>query len=371
MDDKQSQPKHSAVASASCEACGLALGLLSTSDSLCPSCLLSTAIEELQSDELLALGAPTTHQGAPSSEELSKSIPQFEFLELLGGGGSGWVYLAKQISLNRLVAVKLLRQRVGRLLSTHERFGAEAQTLANLNHSKLVTVHDYGTTENEDSDGTPHCYLVMEYIPGPTLRHKLRSGPLSVRQATRIACQICEAIQYAHSQGIVHRDLKPENILFTSDAENADLKVADFGIAKLIGEGELSTSYTATGTVVGTPYYMAPERHLASSAATRQSDIYSLGVLLYEMLTGQIPIGNFPPLEQSHGIPKPLSDAVHRAVASNPAERFSTAAELDQAIQSPSGVQTAAKESGRLNRSLKRAIVGLLLLTLGIAGGYS
>lgn len=373
MPDRE-QAFENSQSTAQCSDCGQALGLLTTSDNLCPSCLLSTAIEDLQSDDFLARYASGKYHGAPCTKELNERIPQFEFLELLGGGGSGWVYLAKQLSLNRLVAVKLLGQRRGRVLSTHERFSSEAQTLANLNHSLLVTVHDYGTTEEADlegdAEGVPHCYLVMEYVPGPTLRHKLRSGPLSVKLATRIALQICQAIQYAHAQGIVHRDLKPENILFVSDAEDADLKVADFGIAKLIGDGESSTSYTATGTVVGTPYYMAPERHLASSAATPQSDIYSLGVLLYEMLTGQIPIGNFPPLEKSHGIAKPLSDAVQRAIAASPAERFSSAAELQQAIQSSGTVSPMRRASGPYNSTFKRAIAGVLLLTLGIAGGY-
>jgi serine/threonine protein kinase len=322
---------------ATCPQCGGSLGLLESGATTCATCLLATALSTLDEEDHAALGHA---RDAPALEQLNQLLPAFEFLELLGRGGGGWVYLATQRSLNRLVAIKLLRRRPLGFETDRHRFQHEAQTLADFNHPQLVTVHDFGSIES-DQVGDQHDYLVMEYVAGPTLRQRLAQGPLSPSEAKRITLQIAEAMRYAHERGVVHRDLKPENVLFTSAEDGARVKVADFGIAKLVEGtrpqlGVTQRKYTATGMVVGTPYYMAPEWRNASGEVSPRGDIFSLGVMLYEMLTGTLPVGAFRSPQASHGAPTLLSDVAMRALAADPQDRFATADELMAAIETPS-----------------------------------
>src|SRR5581483_1437923 len=166
---------------------------------------------------------------------LAPLFPQLEILELIGQGGMGAVYKARQPSLDRLVAVKVLPREAGQDPAFAERFGREARALARLGHPNIVAVHDVGKAGD-------FYYFVMEYVDGPNLRQVLRDGQLAPEQALRVVPQVCDALQYAHEEGIVHRDIKPENILFDMRGR---VKIADFGLAKLMGRD--TGHFTLTG----------------------------------------------------------------------------------------------------------------------------
>jgi serine/threonine protein kinase len=206
-----------------------------------------------------------------SPGELANRFPLYDILECLGRGGMGVVYKARQKSLDRLVAIKILPPELVGEERFPERFASEAATLARLSHPNIITVHDFGETAGL-------FYIVMEYIDGVNLRDLLREGKMDPGQALAIVPPICEALAYAHGKGIVHRDIKPENILLDRDGR---VKIADFGIASLVG---------AAGEGSGTPPHMAPEQQ--TGRVDRRADIYALGVVLYEMLTGERPAGD-------------------------------------------------------------------------------
>src|SRR5690349_15935904 len=186
----------------------------------------------------------------PTVEELRGLLPQLEVLELLGQGGMGAVYKARQPALDRLVALKILPPEVGRDPAFAERFAREARALARLSHPHIVTVYDFG-----QADGL--YYLLMEYVDGVNLRQLLRAGQLQPAEALKIVPQLCEALQFAHDEGVVHRDIKPENILLDRKGR---VKIADFGLAKLLGRKPADFTLTAAEQVMGTPHYMAPEQ---------------------------------------------------------------------------------------------------------------
>ena len=203
-----------------CPDCGAPLPPESP-QALCPACLMRQALASrtiLDGDQPAAASPPLT------PEELGEKFPGYEILECLGRGGMGVVYKARQKSLNRLVAIKILAPERGGESRFAERFAREAELLAKLNHPHIVTIHDFGETGGL-------FYLVMEYIDGVNLRDLLRDGKLEAKQALAIVPPICDALQYAHDKGIVHRDIKPENLLLDREGR---IKIADFGIAKLI-----------------------------------------------------------------------------------------------------------------------------------------
>jgi serine/threonine protein kinase len=224
----------------------------------------------------------------PSLEELAQQFPQLEILELLGQGGMGIVYKARQPRLDRLVALKILPAEAGRDLAFAERFVREARALAKLSHPSIVTVYDFG-----ESGG--RFYLLMEFVDGVNLRHLLQEQRLTPEQALTIVPQLCEALQYAHEQGVVHRDIKPENILLD---KRGHVKIADFGLAKLLGPKVADSALTGSQQIMGTPHYMAPEQWERPQSVDHRADIYSLGVVFYEMLTGELPLGRFAPPSQ-------------------------------------------------------------------------
>ena len=250
---------------------------------------------------------------APTPEEISEWFPQFEILECLGRGGMGVVYKARQKSLNRLVAIKILGSERAGEARFAERFAHEAELLAQLNQPNIVTIHDFGET-----DGL--YFLVMEYVDGVNLRDLIAEGKLDPTEALAIVSPICEALQYAHKKGIVHRDIKPENLLF--DREGG-VKIADFGIASLIGS-------SVEGS--GTPPYMAPEQ-ASQVDADHRADIYALGVVLYEMLTGERPNEPFAIPSQKVEIDARLDDVVLRALNTDPERRYQTAGEFRTRIE--------------------------------------
>jgi serine/threonine-protein kinase len=210
---------------------------------------------------------------------------KYRLEQLLGRGGMGAVYRARDMRLDRLVAVKVVRAELINDPDARRRFRREAQIVARLQHPGIVAIFDYGTLP----DGG--AYLVMELVIGEDLRRELvREGPMEPERATRILSSVCGAIEAAHRQGILHRDLKPENILLPDSGLGP--KVVDFGVAKITDTGgdEGGRTLTQGGTIIGTPAYMAPEQ-LRGESVDGRADVYSLAVLTYETLTGRLPFG--------------------------------------------------------------------------------
>ncbi|MEM1296023.1 MAG: serine/threonine-protein kinase, partial [Verrucomicrobiota bacterium] len=260
---------------------------------------------------------------APTVEELNESLPQFEFVELLGQGGMGAVYKARQPRLDRFVAIKLLPAFAG--VDEHnfaERFEREARAMAKMNHPNIVTVHDFGET------AAGHRYIVMEYVDGYDLHHTIQSGELTSKHALAWIPLICKALDYAHEHGLVHRDIKPANILISKEGE---VKVGDFGLAKLVGRKH-ETSITRTQVSMGTPDYAAPEALEEGGIVDRRADIYSLGVLFYELLTGKVPRGAWKPPSAYSDVDVRLDQIIIKAMQPDPEHRYQTVAQLTSSL---------------------------------------
>jgi serine/threonine protein kinase len=273
---------------------------------------------------------------------VGRTIGPYTLVEPLGQGGMATVYKGYQQSLNRYVAIKVLRGDLARDEKFVARFRREALAVARLSHPSILHVYDAGA-----ADGI--YYIVMDYAPGGTLKDLLRRGPLAIERALSIAEQIAEALDYAHRQGVIHRDVKPSNILLTVDGRP---QLTDFGIAKALYEHE---QLTRTGTSIGTPEYMAPEQ-IDGQSVDGRADIYALGIVLYEMLSGRTPfhaetpmalvykqLNDPPPPLRSVGINVPgwLEGVLNKALAKNPAARFQRASDLARALHSeaPTGTQ--------------------------------
>ena len=288
---------------------------------LCPECLLKSGLDTVADT---GGGAPTGSGFVPPSvAELAKLFPQLEVLEFVGKGGMGAVYKARQPSLDRLVALKILPPTAAGDPGFAERFNREARALARLNHPNIVTVHDFGQA------GALH-YLVMEFLDGGNLRQVESSGRLTPEQALAIVPQICEALQFAHNEGIIHRDIKPENILLDTRGR---VKITDFGIAKILGRTAAEAPLTGARDVVGTPNYMAPEQIEKPRTVDHRADIYSLGVVFYEMLTGELPLGKFAPPSRKVQVDVRLDEVVLHALEKEPRLRYQQASEVKTAIE--------------------------------------
>ncbi len=259
------------------------------------------------------------------AEELERLFPQLEVYELIGKGGMGAVYRARHRSLDRQVALKLLPPELEREPGFSSRFLREAQAMARLDHPHIVRVFDHGQAEGQH-------YLVLEYVDGLNLRQLMRRRELSTAEALALVPQICDALQYAHDQGVVHRDVKPENILVNLDGK---VKIADFGLARMThAEGGLSSTLTGTHQVMGTPHYMAPEQVEGFRDVDHRADIYSLGIVFYEMLTGELPLGRFEPPSQRAALDVRLDEVVLRALEKQPERRYQRAEEVKTAVRS-------------------------------------
>jgi hypothetical protein len=274
-------------------------------------------------------------------DHLSPLFPQLEILELIGQGGMGAVYKARQPGLNRLVALKILSAAVSGDAGFADRFTREAQLLARLQHPRIVAIHDVGVA------GSLH-YLVMEYVDGPNLRQVQRTGQLAPGQALRIVPEICEALQFAHDRGVVHRDIKPENVLLDRDGH---VKITDFGIAKMIGPDADTVALTGGVDVIGTPHYMAPEQIERPLDVDHRADIYSLGVVFYELLTGELPLGRFAAPSQRVQVDVRLDDVVLRALEKEPARRYQQVSEVKTRVDS------IASSAPTLSQSFPRPVV--------------
>jgi predicted Ser/Thr protein kinase len=289
---------------------------------LCPRCL--AALNLASETGFTGADAPAA-QPPLTPAELAPHFPQLEILECLGRGGMGVVYKARQTSLNRLVALKLLApERVGDARFA-ERFTNEAQALARLNHPNIVTVYDFGQAGG-------FYFLLMEFVDGLNLRQLLRARKLTPEEALAIVPPLCDALQFAHERGIVHRDIKPENLLLDRQGR---VKIADFGIARMLG-AEPSTIGVAETQPAGTPGYMAPEQKSAPDKVDNRADIYSLGVVFYEMLTGELPAERIQPPSRKVQIDVRLDEIVLRALEKAPELRWQTAAELRSQVETVS-----------------------------------
>jgi len=290
----------------------------------CPQCLLGAG---LPGATPVSDPAPQAAAPPPSADEVEAKLQGFEILSVVGHGGMGVVYKARQKALDRVVALKVLPPAVAAAPGFAERFAREARALARLTHANIVAVHDFGET-----DGL--CWLVMEYVDGLNVREAMRAGRIGPREALAIVPQICDALQYAHDRGVVHRDVKPENVLIDREGR---VKVADFGLAKLVGRDTGNASLTGAQQVMGTLHYMAPEQWRTPKDVDHRADIFSLGVVFYEMLTGELPLGRFEPPSQKAAIDVRIDEVVLRSL-----ER-----ERDRRWQHVSDVRTKVDEIAR------------------------
>jgi len=263
-------------------------------------------------------------------------LERYEILQTLGQGGMGVVYLARQKKLDRLVAIKAISPYLVQEPEVRERFAAEASVLARLSHPNIVTLYDY--IEEPDA-----LYLVMEYVEGKPLSEILKAGPLPLESIRKYFTQILDAFAYAHSKGVIHRDIKPSNIIITLQEQ---VKILDFGVAKILSSDH---SQTRTGMRLGTLMYMSPEQVKGEKNIDARSDIYSLGVVLFEMLTGKPPydpeLGEFemslrivqePLFDLNHppaNIPQKILEVILHATEKNPEHRFSSCAEFREAFE--------------------------------------
>jgi len=329
---------------AKCPQCGTPLPV-GTLAGLCPACLLQAgaAADTLSDAKQPAFSPPTV-------AELAAKFPQLEILELIGKGGMGAVYKARQRQLDRFVALKILPPGIGDDPAFAERFAREAKALAKLNHPGIVTIYDFGR-----ADGL--FYFFMEFVDGVNLRQLLHAGRVSPREALAIVPQICDALQFAHDQGIVHRDIKPENILLD---RRGRVKVADFGLAKIMGgepaglqsggpsienpnePGLRPVLLTESGKIMGTPQYMAPEQKEHPDVVDHRADIYALGVVFYQMLTGELPGKKIEPPSSKVHIDVRLDEVVLRALEKKPELRYQQASVLKTQLETIADTNSGA-----------------------------
>jgi len=268
----------------------------------------------------------------PTTEHLARLLPQYEIDCLVGHGSMGAVYRGTQKSLKRRVAIKILPPEIGDDDSSYtERFKNEARIMARLSHPGIVAALDFG----ESSEGM--LYIVMEFVDGPDLAKLIHyQGRLLPEHALAIAAHMCDALGYAHSHGIIHRDIKPANILMN---HNGVVKIADFGLAKLDEPG--TTSLTKTGVALGTLDFIAPEALMLNTQVDGRADIYAIGVMLYQMLTGQVPRGAFELPSFIAGTDRRFDAIVMKAMKYDRADRYQSSAEfrrdLDDILTLPLG----------------------------------
>jgi tRNA A-37 threonylcarbamoyl transferase component Bud32 len=305
-----------------CKACG---DPLDPGAAFCPRC-----------------GAARGSAGPPADPMIGRVvIGQYVIRERLGEGGMGAVYLADQPSVGRQAVVKVMHPSLSRDPLVAPRFEVEARAASQLNHPHIITIYNYGAMED---DGT--LFLAMERVDGPSLEEVLeQGGPVPPQRAVNIALQICDALAEAHRHGVVHRDLKPSNIMLARVGRHDDfVKVLDFGIAKIEG-----VKMTRTGSVIGTPQYMSPEQ-LRGSSVDGRSDLYSLGIILYQMVAGQLPFTAETAAGYMHKhlsedpvaptrknptirIPSSLDAVILQALAKEPTERFGDADAMGRGLE--------------------------------------
>jgi serine/threonine protein kinase len=259
----------------------------------------------------------------PTAEHLQPLFPELKIGEVIGSGGMGCVFQARQIKLDRTIALKILPKELSDDALFTERFAREARAMARLNHNGIVGIHDFGSVQNTH-------FLILEYLDGSNLRELEEAGSVSAEEVILIIEQICAALEYAHAEGVIHRDIKPENILFD---QSGRVVLADFGLARLAMDSSAPVSLTQTRQAMGTLNYMAPEQWENPKAVDHRADIYALGILLYEMLTGRIPRGSFPPASTLSDVSPALDDVIHKTLQLDADDRYQTVMEFSEALQ--------------------------------------
>ncbi len=278
---------------------------------VCPKCLAGVILNPTEPSAPLE----------PAPLAPGDRFRNLEVIELLGQGGMGLVYKARQPELDRGVALKILPRRLAEDPDFVQRFQREARALASLSHPNIVGVHEFGTERGL-------CFFVMELVDGVNLRQVLRDRKLAPEEALRIVPQLCDALQYAHQEGVVHRDIKPENILLDRKGR---VKISDFGLAKLLA-GDGPATITRTDALMGTPAYMAPEQIENPRRVDHRADIYSMGVVFYEMLTGELPVGRFEPPSRKVEVDVRIDEIVLRALEKVPERRYQHASDVKDAV---------------------------------------
>lgn len=272
----------------------------------------------------LGLGGPAAGGwAAPSAEELAGAIPGLRVIELAGRGGMGAVYRAEQARTGRVVAVKLLPAGATADPMARERFEREARVLAGLAHPRVLRIFDFGAL----ADGTP--YLVTEWAEGGDLAARIEGRAQEPKAVAAWVSQIAEALDAAHAKGVVHRDLKPANVLVRADG---GLALGDFGVARAEGAG-FTTALTLSGVVYGTADYMAPEQARGRDEVTKAADVYALGVMAYQMLTGRVPRGVFEPASRAAGVGRAVDRVIAEALAEDPRRRPKSAGEFARRLE--------------------------------------
>jgi len=279
----------------------------------------------------MSTDVPNSSFTPPELDEIAALLPQFEILSFIAKGGMGAVYLAKQKSLDREVAIKILPRSFGEDEAFRSSFEAEAKSMAKLNHPNLIGIYDFGQI-----DGM--LYIVMEMVHGSSLYHASYGKTIDQAEAGRIICEICRGLDNAHQQGILHRDIKPANILLD---DQLSPKIGDFGLARPIGDHESDTAY-------GTPGYTAPEVVHNPSAVDESTDLYSVGAMLYELLTSKLPEKPYMPAATLVGCDTRFDDIVRKAMNGDPILRFRTAQSMVEAIEAIIDEKKPASNNSRL-----------------------
>lgn len=338
MSDHSDQIEFPAHTSATCNTCGEPVPD-DAPQGLCPKCVLKLVASS--ADSFTRNGTFFRFQ-PPDLDAVRDAFPQLEIIDLIGCGGMGAVFRARQPHLERIAALKILPPELAALPEFAERFVREGRVLAKLNHPNIVSIYDFGASAG-------YFYLLMEYIDGANLREAMRTGHFSPSQSLQIIPQICAALQYAHEEGILHRDIKPENILL--DAKGR-VKIADFGIAKLFGEPAAHGLGLTRGLTPGTPHYMAPEQIEHPEDIDHRADIYSLGVVFYEMLTGELPIGRFAAPSERVAVTPEIDNVVFRSLEKERGRRQQSArqvqTEVEDAASKPPSEATGLTNPRRL-----------------------
>ena len=288
---------------------------------LCPRCVLAGTAHGTEAGP-----SPGHRIEPPALAQVAAAFPDLEILECIGAGGMGVVYKARQTKLDRFVALKLLPLSLSADPTFAERFHRETRFLAHLNHPHIVSVYDFGQAGG-------FCFLLMEYVDGVNLRQAMQAGRFTPSEAMALVPSLCSALQYAHDQGVLHRDIKPENILL--DAQGR-VKLADFGIAKMMTGSDASRAditLTQSGSRLGTPHYMAPEQIEKPSQVDHRADIYSLGVVCYELLTGELPLGRFAAPSEKADLDSRIDAIVMRALAKEREQRQQSAGEVQSQVE--------------------------------------
>ncbi len=337
----------------------------------CPACARRLAVTEPERTVHCGCGCRFSALDRPTVADpfLGRDVNGYRIEELLGVGGMGTVYRATQLSLGRSVAIKVLPDAVKDDPQFLARFHREAEILASLSHRNIVSVFDRGEWEGR-------YFIIMEYIEGESVRQMLRRGRVEPDTACRIASALLEALDYAHDHDVIHRDVKPENVLIGNDGA---VKVADFGLSRVIGADEAEPRLTRTRMVMGTYEYMAPELREGTRDADPRCDVYATAVLFYEMLTGELPIGRFPMAsEKVAGLDGRIDRILDLGLKKERESRYQHASEMGRDLGKLfSGADHARPLAGAVQETPSRASVAptvydsrydLMLTILGVCG---